>query len=468
MSNRHIDDVFKEALENHEISPPFRNWDEIQQHLPQPKPFYLQSTFKAGLAALFVLVAGFSTFSIQKHWTNPAEKGISTGQINNDRTGFSSELNKSSNSNTLPTLDNASNQSTDHSNSIFNNSNTNSLSENTTTLTPLSTKSTSTAKHGIQAKETVKKTIRNFNQSKKASISGADTDISNGKISNANSLTNINTGKGITNIPDDVKSSNIASSSEPVLVTQLEGENVEYLPKSDVPQISEPNNAKHNVINAVGLIGKPKKNRTNGLYFGSFYGVHVSRLLNNQALNATKNVEDLQYRMHSGHSYGFVSGYDFSSSWGVQTEWTVKSLEGQNIKYKPLESVTYRETQINLTYTNVPVLVKYRFTRTARLTKQPTTLNLLAGVQYGVLKSAEINLNNPTIHSNLLKKSTWGIIGGLDYDVYLSRNYFLSFGARAGFATSSNSFTHVELPDKNSANHLLLGLRASFNYRFVH
>ncbi len=466
MSNRHIDDVFKDALENHEISPPFRNWDSIQHHLPRPKPFYLQSTFKAGLAALFVLVAGFSTYNIQKHWTNPAEKSLSTGQINNDQTISSSDLNKSGNPNTLPTLDNASNQSTDNSQSIFNNSNTNSLSENTATLNPLSTKSTSKAKHGFQAKETVKTTNLNFNQSKNTSISGANTDIPKRNISEGNSLTNINTGKGITNIPDDVKSSNIASSSEPV--TQLEGENVEYLPKSDATQISEPNNAKHNVINAVGLIGKPKKNRTNGLYFGSFYGVHVSRLLNNQALNATKNVEDLQYRMHSGHSYGFVSGYDFSSSWGIQTEWVVKSLEGQNIKYKPLESVTYRETQINLTYTNVPVLVKYRFTRIARMTKQPTTLNLLAGVQYGVLKSAEINLNNPTMHSNLLKKSTWGIIGGLDYDVYLNRNYFLSFGARASFATSSNSFTHIELPDKNSANHLLLGLRASFNYRFVH
>ncbi len=466
MSNRHIDDVFRQALENHEVSPPFRNWDEIQHHLPKPKPFYFQTTFKAGMAALFVLVAGISTFSIQQHLSNIAQKSVPVGQNKNDQTINALKSNDSGNSNALPSAESTSSQSSTNLLSNSSNVNNSSLSNNTTTLTSPLSNSASIQKQSLKANKALKKAKTGINQSQKRAFETAVDEKQPNIIGNANDLTNINSGKGISNIPDDAKSSNIASSSEPV--TQLEGENVEYLPKSDVTQISEPNNAKHNVINAVGLIGKPKKNRTNGLYFGSFYGVHVSRLLNNQALNATKNVEDLQYRMHSGHSYGFVSGYDFSSSWGIQTEWTVKSLEGQNIKYKPLESVTYRETQINLTYTNVPVLVKYRFTRTARLTKQPTTLNLLAGVQYGVLKSAEINLNNPTIHSNLLKKSTWGIIGGLDYDVYLSRNYFLSFGARAGFATSSNSFTHVELPDKNSANHLLLGLRASFNYRFVH
>lgn len=468
MSKRHIDDVFKQALENHEISPPFKNWDGIQHHLPRPKPFYFQTAFKVSLAAFFLMVAGIGSLTIRQNLLVPDENHLVSNNTNSDQTiSPKAKPDNPTGEESLWAVSevNQSNQLSKTQNSNPNSLNINTISNKTNTLNQFSNPSVGTTKVPVKTSKYSKKANSGLKQVGNVAKSP---DLKSNEISKShqsNVLTNINSGKDLAIATDQVKSGNIAPALEND--SQTDNDRLESLPKSELSQVYEPNNAKHNVINSVGLIGKPKKNKTNGLYFGSFYGVHVSRLLNNQALNATKNVEDLKYRMHSGNSYGFISGYDFSLNWGIQTEWTVRSTQGQLISYKPLESVTYRETQINLTYTNIPLLVKYRFTRTAKLTKQPTTLNVLAGIQYGILKSAEINLNNPTIHTNLLKKSTWGLVTGVDYDLYLSRNYFLSFGARAAFSTSSDSFAKVEIPDKNSANHLLLGLRASFNYRFV-
>ncbi|HRI29325.1 MAG TPA: porin family protein, partial [Chitinophagales bacterium] len=304
----------------------------------------------------------------------------------------------------------------------------------------------------------------------KSTLSAKNNSTTNINQNTTTGLTNLNPVKETNTADVTQKSANFAPDTEPKdnpIVTNETApatHNTETT-SSQTDAVPE-EGAQNNVINAVSFIGKPRKDKTNGFYFGSFYGVHVSRLLNNQALTTTRNVEEVQQRLHKGNSFGFTTGYNFNEHWGIQSEWIVKSAQGQSVEYKPKESVSFQNTEINLHYTQIPLLVKYRINRTSAITRYPAVINFLAGIQYGMLRSAEINLNNPFMHNNLLKKTQWGMAVGFDYDVYLTPNYFLSFGSRGSFATSSNGFTHVQFPNQNTANHLLLGLRAGLSYRF--
>ncbi|HRI29150.1 MAG TPA: hypothetical protein PK715_13920, partial [Chitinophagales bacterium] len=62
MSERYIDDIFKQTLENHEVSPPFSNWDKIQSQLPQKRAFYQRKSFKAGLLSLLLFLSGVTWY----------------------------------------------------------------------------------------------------------------------------------------------------------------------------------------------------------------------------------------------------------------------------------------------------------------------------------------------------------------------------------------------------------------------
>ncbi len=211
----------------------------------------------------------------------------------------------------------------------------------------------------------------------------------------------------------------------------------------------------------------PRMANANKLYFGTFGSVNNTWLLANKGLSAAVNNKGLDQMLDFGHSYGFVVGYDITKNFGLQAEWVLKSHQGQKFTtYNPQKGARQYETDINLIYTQFPVLLKYRRSRYSGLTNQPVVVNWTAGVQYGVLRSAGINADNPIFQEDLLKQSSWGWVLGVDYDIYFNKNYFLSLGARSSLSTTSDSFAQMRFPGANRTNNLLIGLRAGLNYRF--
>ncbi len=205
----------------------------------------------------------------------------------------------------------------------------------------------------------------------------------------------------------------------------------------------------------------------NKLYFGTFGSVHNNWLLANEGLSSAVNNKGLDQMLDFGHAYGFVLGYDITKNFGLQAEWIIKSHQGQKFDtYNAAKRTRQFETDINLVYSQFPLLFKYRRSRYSGLTKQPIVTNWSAGVQYGVLRSAEINADNPIFQQDLLKQSSWGWVFGVDYDIYLSKNYFVTLGARSSLSTTSDSFNQLRFPGPNRTNNLLFGLRGGISYRF--
>ncbi|OWY22481.1 hypothetical protein C7N43_08745 [Sphingobacteriales bacterium UPWRP_1] len=456
MSERHIDDLFRQALENHEVSPPFRNWDKIQQHLPESVPFYRKPSFKAGMAAVLVLTISLGVLTTRYFLSPVPATQLAIQEPAAPENSLPYVAGKSHAEGVAPPGVLA-RQAPQQSTGIpIVHPSIQPLSENNATLRHHSSKSAAPAR-GKQGTAPESTPLAGVLQQQPPVLHSTAEGVNN---TVAIDLTKINPAGGTKMPSNTLINSNFAAETKAVQA-------VEPLPPALAQTITQNQTAGHNVINAVSVIGKPKKPKTHGLYLGSFYSVHNSWLLNNKALEATKNIDAIHYRFRTGKSYGMNAGIDFSANWGLQTEWVIKSVQGQALSYRPLESVTNQNTEINLTYTYVPVLLKYKFNRTLKLTGQPAVLNYVAGVQYGTLKSAEINLNNPILQENLLKKSLWGVVAGVDYDVYLTPNYFITLGARASFSTSSGRFTQINMPGNGTANQLVWGLRAGLNYRFV-
>lgn len=489
MSERYIDDIFKQTLENHEVSPPFSNWDKIQSQLPQKRAFYQRKSFKAGLLSLLLFLSGVTWYvttqsphlpktekrlAKEKSTQQPITKNNMEANANHNAAALlPSPANAESNIN-VPVTPNQTQTSAsfkDEEQAMLQQTKEALASNLVTGISGIANK------NKVASKVTEPNTFYNGKtgisanqQAAKPALAAKNNTLTNKNQPTTTGLTNLNPIQETNKADVTQKSANFAPDTEPKDNPIVSNEASPVTPKTETTSSQTDavpkEGAQNNVINAVSFIGKPRKDKTNGFYFGSFYGVHVSRLLNNQALTTTRNVEEVQQRLHKGNSFGFTTGYNFNEHWGIQGEWIVKSTQGQSVEYRPKESVSFQNTEINLHYTQIPLLVKYRINRTSAITRYPAVINFLAGVQYGVLRSAEINLNNPFMHNNLLKKTQWGMAVGFDYDVYLTPNYFLSFGARGSFATSSNGFTHVQFPNQNTANHLLLGLRAGLSYRF--
>ena len=106
-----------------------------------------------------------------------------------------------------------------------------------------------------------------------------------------------------------------------------------------------------------------------GLYFTTFAGINNTWILNSEAVDATVNSGKLNYLLDFGSTYGFATGYDFSPHWGLQIEWIVSSKQGQRYTHLEHGATTASTTDVNLVYTYLPVLAKFRMSKISKLTK---------------------------------------------------------------------------------------------------
>ena len=472
-NNQHkLDDLFREELSNHEIIPPRRVWTDMSDQLPLPIPFYQQPVFWLGsLAAALLLITGIYSYQQQtqkdlalvqqdKLMTIQQEQDIvknTSGALNPDA-NYSKAINKGE-----TTL-----QKQDYS--VINNKEENLIPNQTETFASLTSNSEKlnvvvpssvyneqnsykTSVYQKQLNGTADFVDENmpYTSSKQEPSFIAFTD----NQKNNNPLNNPNTGK--------LSRDKFAVSPLPYLHTGMIG-NGNGLDDDDKKA-----RFKKGMADNRRLLMETNPQflgfRSTGFHFGTFLSFNNTWVLNRSVLKAGAH-KSLTYKMDFGTDYGFSAGYDFSPRIGMQVEWIINSAQGQQYNKIQNGEKTGEYTGISLTYSHIPVLMKYRFNKITANSLRPITISLVGGVQYGMLKTTEINIANSSLHNDLLKRSSWGYVLGLDYDMYFTRNYYFTFSARAAYSTSGDSFNDFNFPTGRGSNQLVTGLRAALNYRF--
>lgn len=213
-----------------------------------------------------------------------------------------------------------------------------------------------------------------------------------------------------------------------------------------------------NIINA-------KMNNTNGFHFGATSAFNNTWILSKKG-SISNSENEIGYKPYYGGQYGVTMGYSFGNKYGLQLDWIMNSNHGQNFS----EVINGKETtsSIKLNYMHIPVLFKYKWNQFSQLTKKPVILNYIFGVQYSALKSVASQVDDSVISlSDLQRDHDWGVVIGLDYDIFLSRNYYVSVGARSTYGSDFGSFGPMfNKPASTKTDNLSVGLTASMNYMF--
>lgn len=196
-----------------------------------------------------------------------------------------------------------------------------------------------------------------------------------------------------------------------------------------------------------------------GFHFGAFICIN-NIWLNKKQFSADENTTSIKPKMQFGNSYGINIGYDYTDRWGIQVEWQI-SEQGQKYSMtQPAHSDHICVKDINLLYTKFPLMLKYRQTFINKYNSKPVALNFLFGPQIGFLIKKRAQLDGEELRVSSLpeyNKVEFGILGGFDFDLYMTRNVVFTIGGRTGFASSMR---------RGQPMSFQLGVTTQFNFRF--
>jgi len=201
-----------------------------------------------------------------------------------------------------------------------------------------------------------------------------------------------------------------------------------------------------------------------GLHFGIEGGINNSWMLHKDNSLHPLIGNKIHRKFDMGTTYGFSLGYDFSHRYGIEAEFILKSRQGQEYRELRYGKIPVNG-EVNLDYLLVPVLFKYKWTKASPRSLNPRVLNLIAGIQYGRLRHAEVVQNGLDLEkvSELFNRDELGLLLGIEYDLFVHPKYFLSMGARASISTDAGAFPYFN-SEKTGTYNMLIGMNASFNY----
>lgn len=202
-----------------------------------------------------------------------------------------------------------------------------------------------------------------------------------------------------------------------------------------------------------------------GFYIGAEYVYTANRLFQKNSAFYPLLGYDAKYNFQTGYQYGVKVGYHFSHRMALELGWIINSTQGQSFSDNLYGKIPVSGS-INLTYTQVPLMFKYKFARMSGITKQPMSLNLIGGFAYSHLKASKMNLNTDRLEniSEMVARNEVGVIVGLEYDIYVHKNMFITFGARTGIYTDTQFFKGYEKDDARLHN-FTIGTSAAIHYQ---
>lgn len=224
----------------------------------------------------------------------------------------------------------------------------------------------------------------------------------------------------------------------------------EMLADGDIVKFRKP-------VNALGHI--------KGFYVGGEYVFTNTRMFQKNSAFYPLLGKDAQYTFQRGYQYGVKVGYHFNHRMALELGWIINSAQGQHYSDNLYGKIPVSGS-INLTYTQVPLLFKYKFARISGITKQPVSLNLIGGVAYGRLKTSSMSINDDRLEdiSEMVSQNELGVIMGVEYDIYAHKNLFVTFGARTGLFADTKVFTGLE-KDAPRLRNFSVGVSAAIHYQ---
>jgi len=199
-----------------------------------------------------------------------------------------------------------------------------------------------------------------------------------------------------------------------------------------------------------------------GLHIGPLVRLNNTWIVNQNTYDEFNGYE-LAYKFDFGTAFGVRIGYDFNTKFGMQVEWIFNSNQGQ--KYV---DIIYRELvrrEVDLKYVKFPLLLKYKFSKISPVTSRLVVRNIILGVEYGRLQEAYITIQGNKVSSiDKFDTNEFGVIFGMDYDMYLSDHFFLTLGGRGSFGSDINGIKWRVKDDYRKSNNFLLGINAGISY----
>ncbi len=202
-----------------------------------------------------------------------------------------------------------------------------------------------------------------------------------------------------------------------------------------------------------------------GLYVGAEYVYTTTRLFQKNSAFYPLLGYDAKYSFQTGYQYGVKVGYHFNHRMALELGWIINSTQGQSFSDNLYGKIPVIGS-INLTYTQVPLMFKYKFARMSGITKQPVSFNIIGGFAYSRLKASKMNLNTDRLEniSEMVARNEVGVIVGLEYDIYVHKNMFVTFGARTGIYTDTHVFKGYE-KEAPRLHNFTVGASAAIHYQ---
>ncbi len=221
---------------------------------------------------------------------------------------------------------------------------------------------------------------------------------------------------------------------------------------------------------ADGDITKPNKpmnplGHIKGFYIGGEYVMTATRMFEKNSAFYPLLGKEAKYNLQRGYQYGVKVGYHFNHRMALELGWIVNSAQGQRYSDNLYGKIPVAGS-INLTYTQVPLLFKYKFARMSGLTKQPVSLNLIGGVAYSRLKASSMSINDERLEdiSEMVSRNEVGVLLGMEYDIYAHKNLYVTFGARAGMFTDTRMFKGMD-KEAPRLHNFTMGVSAAIHYQ---
>ncbi|MGZ3863157.1 MAG: hypothetical protein ACXVPN_05075 [Bacteroidia bacterium] len=162
-----------------------------------------------------------------------------------------------------------------------------------------------------------------------------------------------------------------------------------------------------------------------GIYFGGVYSFNNIWLLNNQTFNGFRSTGLDQTNINSGNSYGFAAGYALNTHWATEVNVYLNSQQGQT--YHVYEEGRYLSKNVSLNYTVFNLSLRERNTRFIKNRKNAFSYGVIAGINYGYLRSAKNIYNEKTeITKANYHNADFGLRVGYGYELLLFRKLILS------------------------------------------
>jgi hemerythrin superfamily protein len=198
-----------------------------------------------------------------------------------------------------------------------------------------------------------------------------------------------------------------------------------------------------------------------GIYFGLGAGAHYSTLSGGRVDGNDffkSNFTDKIFSM--GNSLEFVTGFDFNKNFGIVAEVKYTQINQKYLTpYFDLGLV--KEENLKLNYIRLPILFKFRTIKLMKHNYKPMAINYLIGphISHLVMVSRLVDGEKGNF-AHTINQRELGITAGIEADLFLSPNFFMTIGYRAEMGWGT-----VESQLAGRIRSFNTGIYARFNFR---